>query len=71
MGEVPDAVTLNVAVCPSVTDLFAGWVVMAGAIGCELFVSPAAPPQPERTNTITDGIQNIAGKNDFIIFHLL
>jgi hypothetical protein len=33
------------------------------------FVTP--PPQPEIANTLKIKIHNVAGKNDFFMFHLL
>jgi hypothetical protein len=38
---VPVAVTLNIAVCPAVTVILAGWTVSEGATGL-----PPPPPEP-------------------------
>jgi hypothetical protein len=40
-GAVPETVTLNVAVCPAVTVLLAGWAVIDGATDAEVTVSVA------------------------------
>jgi len=57
-GEVPDAVTAKVAVCPAVTVRLAGCVVMVGPTGADVTVSVAAllltEPVVSLTTTVND-----------------
>lgn len=57
-GEVPDAITVKVAVCPAVTVRLAGYVMMDGATAADVTVSTAAllltAPVVSLTTTVND-----------------
>jgi len=60
-GAVPVAVTLNVAVCPTVTVTLAGWATIVGAI---VFVPPfeveeTDPAQPATASAATTALNGI------------
>jgi hypothetical protein len=52
-GAVPETLTANIAVCPAVTVLFAGWLVIKGGalVPVGVVVVVAVVPVPERNTT--------------------